>query len=59
MVRKYLEGLPPILNEDEKAARRKSLMAALDAIRTAHPDFDASDRLTREELHDRNAFRGH
>ena len=35
----------------------KSLREIIDAIRQANPNFSATDLLSRDELHDRNALR--
>lgn len=44
--------------EQDEAEHRKSLLReTIDAIRRANPNFSATDLLSREELHDRDALR--
>ena len=43
--------------EDEAERRKDRLRETIDAIRKANPNFSATDLLSREELHDRNALR--
>ena len=46
------------LGEQDEAERRRDLLrGTIDAIRKANPNFSATDLLSREELHDRNALR--
>jgi hypothetical protein len=46
------------VGEQDKAERRRDrLRETIDAIRTANPNFSATDLLSREELHDRDALR--
>jgi len=46
------------VGEQDEAERRKGLLReTIGAIRTANPNFSATDLLSREELHDRNALR--
>jgi plasmid stability protein len=37
--------------------QKRNLKEVIDSIRAAHPNFRASDRLSREALHDRDALR--
>ena len=44
--------------EQDAADRRKcALRETIDSIRKAHPGFSAADRLSRDQLHDRDALR--
>ena len=60
MVREYLAEVTQGIEDSQKrAAVLQELWAQLDNRRASgRPHFDASDRLTREQLYD-EAFRGH
>lgn len=46
------------VGEQDQAERRRDLLKeTIDAIRKANPNFSATDLLSREELHNRDALR--
>ena len=49
--------LSQVGEQDQTERRRDRLEETINAIRKANPDFSASDLLSREELHDRDALR--
>ena len=51
------EFLLQVGEQDEAARRRRQLQETIDSIREANPNFSAEDRLSRDELHDRDALR--
>ena len=49
--------LSQVGEQDDVERRRGLLRETIDAIRKANPNFSATDLLSREELHDRDALR--
>jgi plasmid stability protein len=46
------------MTEQGETERRKALLReTVESIRSAHPTFNAADRMSRDELHDRDALR--
>jgi plasmid stability protein len=53
------ELLLQVGEQDDTERRKWLLRETIDSIRKAHPNFSAGDRLSRDELHDRDALRRH
>ena len=49
--------LSQVAEQDGKEERRRHLLETIEAIREANPNFTATDLLTRDQLHDRDALR--
>ena len=46
-----------LLQVAEQDERRRHLLETIEAVREANPNFTATDLLSRDELHDRDALR--
>jgi plasmid stability protein len=42
---------------EQREGQKEPLRETIDSIRKAHPDFSAADRLSRDQVHDRDALR--
>jgi len=49
--------LSQVTAQNEAEHRRAQLLETIDSIRKANPNFDATDLLSRDALHDRDALR--